>query len=134
MIFLLLALRGVRRAAGPVARLSKLCHPQPAWHVPLHGTWAAGARAGGTGNGGTVPAAQRAPVALGGKVAVLGAGLSLPVLPAVFNGKPLSGATLAAPTATAIMSVRAWPGVITGLCWAGRQNSRTEVVIDAAIG
>jgi PQQ-like domain len=109
------------------------CHPQPAWHVLLHGTWAAGDRAGGTGNGGTVPAVGQAYVAAGGGVAVLGAGLSLAGYQ-LSSGKPLWQATLAAPAGTAIMSVRAWTGVITvGLLGPGG-DSRTEVLIDAATG
>jgi hypothetical protein len=109
------------------------CYPQPAWHVPLHGTWAAGASAGGTGNGGTVPAVGQAYIAAGGGVAVLGAGLSLAGY-RLSNGKPLWQATLAAPVGTAIMSVRAWPGVITVGLLGPAGNSRTEVVIDAATG
>jgi hypothetical protein len=109
------------------------CHAQPAWHVPLVGTWAAGTRAGGPGNGGTVPAVGQAYVAAGGGVAVLGAGLSLAGY-RLSDGKSLWQVTLAAPAGSAIMSVRAWLDVVTvGLLGPGG-NSRTEVVIDATTG
>jgi hypothetical protein len=80
-----------------------------------------------------VPVVGQAYVAAGGGVAVLGAGLSLAGY-RLSSGKPLWQATLAAPFGTAVMSVRAWPGVITvGLLGPGG-DSRTEVVIDAATG
>jgi PQQ-like domain len=109
------------------------CHAQPAWTRRLDGTWTAGTSAGETGNGGTVPAVGQAYVAAGGEVAVLGAGLSLAGY-RLSDGKPLWQVTLAAPPGTAIMSVRAWPGVVTvGLLGPGG-NSRTEVVISATTG
>ena len=103
------------------------------WARRLRGTWAAGTGPGGTGDGGTVPAVGQAYVAVGGGVAVLGTGLSLAGY-RLSDGKPLWQMTLAAPAGTTIMSVRAWPGVVTvGLLGPGG-NSRTEVVIDATTG
>jgi hypothetical protein len=109
------------------------CRAQPAWTRRLDGTWAAGTRAGETGNGGTVPAVGQAYVAAGGGVAVLGAGLSLAGY-RLSDGKPLWRAALAAPAGTTILSVRAWPGVVTVGLLGPAGNARTEVVIDAATG
>jgi len=121
-------------AAPPHACQGAGCQAQPAsWSHPLDGTWAAGARAGGTGNGGTVPAVGQAYVAAGGGAAVLGTGLSLAGY-RLSDGKPLWRMTLAGPAGTTIMSVRAWPDVITvGLLDPGG-NSRTEVVVSATTG
>ena len=80
-----------------------------------------------------MPAVGQAYVAAGGGVAVLGAGLSLAGY-RLSDGKPLWRMTLAAPAGTTIMSVRAWPDVVTvGLLGPGG-NSRTEAVIDATKG
>ena len=114
------------------------CRAQPVsalrWTVGLSGTWSAGTGPGSTGDGGTVPAfGQQAYVAVGGGVAVLGTGLNLTGY-TLSHGKELWNTTLGAPDGTVIMSVRAWPGVITvGLLAAGGR-SRTEVVLDATTG
>jgi hypothetical protein len=105
----------------------------PRWKHRLPGTWAAGSRANGTGNGGTVPAVGQAYVAVGGGIAVLGTGLSLAGY-RLADGKPLWQVTLAAPAGTAIMSVRAWPGVVTVGLLAPSGNSRTEVTVNATTG
>jgi PQQ-like domain len=113
------------------------CHAQPAsalrWAVRLDGAWTAGTSASGTANGGTVPAVGQAYVAAGGGVAVLGVGLSLDGY-RLSDGKSLWRVTLGAPIGTTIMSVRAWPGVVTAGLLGPSGNSRTEVVIDAATG
>jgi hypothetical protein len=109
------------------------CHPQPAWSHTLDGTWAAGTRAGVPGDGGTVPALGQAYVAAGGGVAVVGTGLDL-VGYRLAGGQPLWRVTLAAPAGTTIMSVRAWPDVVTVGLLAPGGNTRTEAVIDAATG
>jgi PQQ-like domain len=113
------------------------CHAEPAleprWHVPLGGTWAAGGSASGTANGGTVPAAGQAYVAVGSVVAVLGAGLSLAAYQ-LAGGTPLWHVTLAEPAGTSIMSVRAWPGVITVGLLGPSGTSRTELTVDASTG
>jgi PQQ-like domain len=109
--------------------------PVPAqwWAVSLPGTWSAGTGPGTTGDGGTVPAVGQAYVAVGSGVAVLGTGLSLTGY-TLSRGRQLWQTTLSAPVGTVIVSVRAWPGVITvGLLAAGG-SSRTEVVIDALTG
>ena len=109
------------------------CRAQPAWTVPLDGTWAAGTRAGGTPNGGTVPAVGQAYVAAGGGVAVVGTGLGLAGY-RLSDGKPLWQVTLHAPAGTTIMSVRAWTDVVTVGLLGPASNSRTEVVIAATTG
>ena len=99
----------------------------------LDGTWAAGGSADGTVNGGTVPVVGQAYVAAGGGVAVLGAGMSLAGY-LLADGKPLWQVTLAGPAGSTIMSVRAWPGVVTVGLLGPSGNSRTEVTVNAATG
>ena len=106
------------------------------WSAALSGTWTAGATGdGGTagGDGGTVPAAGQAYAAVGSHVAVLGAGLALAAF-RLTDGDPLWRVTLNAPAGTAIMSVRAWPGVVTVGLLAPDGRSRTEAVLDAGTG
>lgn len=103
------------------------------WAVRLAGTWAAGTGAGVTGNGGTVPAVGQAYVAAGGGVAVLGTGLTLTAY-TLATGAELWETTLDGPAGTAIMSVRAWQGVISAGLLSPSGRSRTEVVLDAATG
>ncbi|HVT68660.1 MAG TPA: PQQ-binding-like beta-propeller repeat protein, partial [Trebonia sp.] len=125
------------------------------WAARLAGAWSAGTRSPSSGDEGTVPAVGQGYVAVGGGVAVVGAGLSLAGY-ALSNGARLWQETLGAPAGTVIMSVRAWPGVVTaGLrspdgtvimsvrAWPGvvtagllapGGRSRTEVVIDASTG
>jgi hypothetical protein len=125
-------------SASPRACQGAACHAQPAsplrWAVRLDGTWAAGTSAGGTGNGGTVPAVGQAYVAVGGGVAVVGAGLSLAGYQLSDHKLLWRVTTLAAPAGTTIMSVRAWPGVVTVGLLGPSGDSRTEVVIDATTG
>jgi PQQ-like domain len=99
------------------------------WAVRLPGAWSADV----TGNGGTMPATGQAYVGVGDGTAVLGRGLQV-------TGYALATlaqrwqVTLTAPAGAAIMSVRAWPGVITvGLLSPGG-HSRTEVVLSAEDG
>jgi hypothetical protein len=104
------------------------------WAVALSGTWSAGTGPGTTGDGGTVPAfGQQAYVAVGGGVAVLGTGLDVTGY-ALSRKDRLWETTLGAPAGTVIMSVRAWPGVVTVGLLAPDGRSRTEVVIDASTG
>jgi hypothetical protein len=106
------------------------------WTVPLPGTWSAGTVTGGAGDGGTVPVGEQAYVAVGGGLAVLGTGLDV-------TGYALDGGsgtaqrwqlTLDAPIGSAIVSVRAWPQVVTVGLLAADGHSRTEVVIDSLTG
>jgi PQQ-like domain len=103
------------------------------WTVGLSGAWSAGTGPGSTGDGGTVPVAGQAYVAAGGGVAVLGAGLSVTGYQ-LSSGKQLWQTTLDAPLGTGIMSVRAWPGVITVGLLAPDGRSRTEAVLNATTG
>lgn len=119
------------------------CQAQPVsaqlWAVPLVGTWPAGTWSAGTGpgttgDGGTVPVdGQAAYVAVGSGLVVVGTGLSLTGY-VQSTGRERWEITLTAPIGTEIMSVRAWPGVITVGLLAPGGPSRTEVVIDAATG
>lgn len=103
------------------------------WAARLPGTWSAGTRSGSSGDEGTVPAVGQAYVAVGGDVAAVGAGLTLTGY-ALSNGARLWQETLGAPAGTVIMSVRAWPGVVTAGLRSPDGRSRTEVVIDATTG
>jgi len=113
------------------------CHgcvnAQPAtvqrWAVPLTGTWLAGSG----GVAGTVPAVGQAYVAVGGGVAVLGNGLTLTAFE-LRDGAQLWQDTLTEPAGAAIMSVRAWQGVVTAGVLSADGGTRTEAVIDAGSG
>jgi hypothetical protein len=120
--------------AGPGCRTQAIAAWR--WAVRLTGTWSAGGTgAAGTasGDGGTVPAAGQAYVAAGDRVAVLGAGLDLDAF-RLTDGRRLWQTALAAPAGTVIMSVRAWPAVVTVGLLAPDARSRTEVVLDADTG
>ena len=119
-------------AAGQPPASCHACRPQPAnaerWASRLPGAWTAG-----TGATGTVPLSGQAYVAAGGGVAAVGDGLTVTAY-ALRDGHVLWQITLTAPAGSMIMSVRAWPGVVTaGVLRKGGQT-RTEVVIDAATG
>jgi hypothetical protein len=108
------------------------CRAQPAtvqdWAAPLTGAWTAGDAAAGT-----VPANGQAYVAVGDGIAVVGNGLTLTAFEAA-NGTQLWQSTLTAPIGSAIISVRAWQGVITAGVLAANGLKRSEMVIDAATG
>ena len=80
-----------------------------------------------------MPAVGQAYVAVGGGVAVLGTGLSVTGY-TLSSGKQLWQTALDAPLGTEIISVRAWPGVITVGLLAPDGRSRTEVVLNATTG
>ncbi len=110
------------------------CHQQPAsaerWAAPLSGTWTAGG--GNSAAAGTAPAGGQAYVAVGGALAVVGTGSTVSAY-GLSDGALKWLITLPARFGATIISVRAWPGVITvGLL--GRGATRTEVVLDAATG
>jgi hypothetical protein len=108
------------------------CRVQPAsaerWVGKLSGAWTAG-----TGTAGTVPVSGQAYVAVGGGVAAVGDGLTVSGY-GLHDGRPLWRAALNAPAGAAIMSVRAWPGVVTAGVVARGGRTRTEVVIDSVTG
>jgi hypothetical protein len=119
-------------AAGQQPAACHGCRSQPAnaerWASRLPGDWAAG-----DGATGTVPLSGQAYAAAGGGVAAIGDGLTVTAY-ALRDGHVLWQITLTAPAGSTIMSVRAWPGVVTaGVVPKGGQT-RTEVVIDAATG
>jgi hypothetical protein len=121
----------------PPSCLGTGCHAQPEsalrWTAGLAGTWSAGLGPVTTGDGGTVPADGQAYVAVGGGLAVVGTGLSLTGYSAS-TGKQRWQVTFSAPPGTAIISVRAWPGVVTAGLLAPDGRTRTEAVIDATAG
>ena len=98
------------------------------WASPLPGQWAAVDSATGT-----VPASGQDYVAVGGEVAAIGGGLTVTAYD-LRDGKLLWQATLLAPAGSAIMSVRAWPGVVTAGVIGASGRTRTEFVLDAATG
>jgi len=108
------------------------CRTQPAtvqdWAAPLTGPWQAGNAAGGT-----VPASGQAYVAVGNGLAVVGDGLTLTAFAAT-DGAQRWQVTLNAPIGSAIISVRAWPGVITAGVLSADGQTRDEVVLDASTG
>jgi hypothetical protein len=123
------------------------CQPRTAmaqrWAVRLPGVWSAGTSSAGTsstgtssagvGDGGTVPATGQAYVAVGSDVAVVGAGLTLTAY-ALSDGARRWQVTLGAPPGTQIISVRAWPGVITAGLLAPGGSARTEAVVSTRTG
>lgn len=119
-------------AAAPQPAACHGCRAQAAsaerWAARLSGAWTAG-----DGATGTVPLSGQAYVAVGGGVAVVGAGLTVTAY-GLGNGRPLWQTTLDAPVGSAIMSVRAWPGAVTAGVLAKGGRTRTEVVIDSATG
>jgi len=98
------------------------------WASPLPGQWAAVDSATGT-----VPASGQDYVAVGGEVAAVGGGLTVTAYD-LRGGKLLWQATLLAPAGSAIMSVRAWPGVVTAGVIGASGRTRTEFALDAATG
>ena len=116
------------------------CHPAAVsavrWAARLPGDWSAGGT-GGDGDGGTSPALGQAYVAAGGTVAVVGSGLEVTGY-TLATGQQAWQAELGEVPGTAlgstIMSVRAWPGVVTVGLLAPDGRSRTEVVLSAATG
>jgi hypothetical protein len=116
----------------PQAAACHGCRAQSAnaerWHSRLPGSWAA--RDDATG---TVPVSGQAYAAVGGGVAAVGNGVTVTGY-RLRDGQPLWQVTLSEPPGAAIMSVRAWPGVVTAGVVARDGRTRTEVVIDAMTG
>jgi len=99
------------------------------WTSPLAGTWAVG-----SGLTGTFPVAGQDYVAAGDNVAVAAGGLLVSAY-ALSNGSALWQTTLTDfKPGSAIMSVRAWPGVITVGVVSPSGTSRTEVVMSSLTG
>jgi hypothetical protein len=119
-------------ASGQQAPACSGCRTQPVnaerWASPLPGQWAA--LDGATG---TVPASGQDYVAVGGEVAAVGGGLTVTAYN-LRDGKLLWQATLMDPAGSAIMSVRAWLGVVTAGVVDASGRTRTEFVLDAATG
>jgi hypothetical protein len=122
-------------AAQPGGRCQGACRPAgPAgkvlWTARLAGQWTAS-----SGLAGTVPASGQAYAAVGSGVAVVGSGTSLSAFSSR-TGTALWTASLPGfPAGAAIVSVRAWPGVVAaGVAYGPGGRSRTEVIVSAATG
>ena len=102
------------------------------WTRRLPGSWAAQ-----NGALGTVPSQGQADAAVGNGLVVVGFGGTV-LAYRLSDGQPLWTADLAGfPVGSAIVSVRAWPGVVTaGVSLPGGSGSggRDEVVLSAATG
>jgi hypothetical protein len=142
LLAVLLFLPGPASGGSPAQQGCRGCRAQPAvaqeWAVRLTGPWSAGAVTGSgaamsAGDGSTVPAFGQGYVAVGGGIAVLGSGLSLTGY-SLAKRMQLWQVTLDAPFGSAIISVRAWPGVVTAGILAPSGRTRTEVVLDATTG
>jgi hypothetical protein len=116
----------------PVACQGRTCHPTVSaqrWTSLLPGVWAVG-----SGPTGTVPVSGQAYVAVGDGVAAVGNGLTVEAY-GLRDGQPRWELTMTAfRPGSAIMSVRAWTGVITVGVAAPASSGRTEVVIDSVTG
>jgi hypothetical protein len=119
-------------ASGQPAPACRGCRAQPVnaerWASPLPGQWMAT-----DGATGTVPVSGQDYVAVGGGVAAVGGGLTVTCYD-LRDGVPRWRLTLPEPAGSAIMSVRAWPGVVTVGVVGPSGRTRTEVVIDAVRG
>jgi hypothetical protein len=111
------------------------CHQQSAnaerWIAPLAGEWTAGGANSATA--GTAPQSGQAYVAVGGGLAVVGAGRMVTGY-ALADGAVQWLITLPPEDGATIISVRAWPGVVTVGMLGFDGTSRTEVVLDAVTG
>lgn len=115
-------------AGRPCARAGRIL-----WAEPLPGDWRAAA-----GELGTVPSSGQAYAAAGDGVAAVGDGTAVTAY-SLASGRRLWTAQLAGyPAGSAIVSVRAWPGVVTaGLmepATGAGAGSRTEIVLSARSG
>jgi len=119
-------------ASGQQPGACRGCRVQPAtaqrWTAQLSGAWSVAA-----GATGTVPAAGQAYVAVGDGIAAVGDGLTLTAY-RLRDGQQRWQVALSAPAGSSIMSVRAWPGVLTVGLLAPGGRTRTEVVLDSATG
>jgi hypothetical protein len=111
--------------AGPACQAP--ASPQR-WAVPLTGSWAVG-----SGLAGTYPLSGQAYVAAGDGVAAVGDGLTVSAYRLATGALAWQETLGGFGPGAAVMSVRAWPGVVTAGV-AGRGGTRTEVVLDAGTG
>ena len=119
-------------ASGQQPPACRGCRAQPVnaerWASRLPGQWAAS-----DGATGTVPASGQDYVAVGGGVTAVGGGLTVTCYD-LRDGHLRWQATLPAPAGSAVMSVRAWPGVVTAGVAGPSGRTRTEFVLDAVTG
>jgi hypothetical protein len=122
-------------AAGQPAPSCVTCHAaQPAglgaerWSARIPGRWVV--EPGATG---TVPQSGQAYVAAGSGIAVVGLGLTVAAY-RLSDGTPLWQVKIGAPAGAAVISVRAWQGVVTAGITSPNGSKRTEAVIDTESG
>jgi hypothetical protein len=100
------------------------------WKSPLPGQWTTS-----SGLAGTVPVSGQAYVAVGDGVAVVGLGLHLNAYSSRTGALRWSAELPGFPADAAVVSVRAWPGVVTaGVVYGPGARSRTEVMISGSSG
>jgi PQQ-like domain len=119
-------------ASGQQTPACRGCRAQPVnaerWSSKLPGQWVAV-----DGATGTVPASGQDYVAVGAGVAAVGGGLTVTGYD-LRDGKVRWQVTLPGPAGSAVMSVRAWSGVVTAGVAGPSRRTRTEFVIDALTG
>lgn len=119
---------GPQVAACQGTACRQVTNPQR-WAIPLTGAWAVG-----RGLAGTFPVSGQAYVAADDGVAVLANGLAVSAYQ-LASGAALWQITLGGfKPGSAVMSVRAWPGVVTVGVADPADTARTEVVIDSVTG
>lgn len=100
------------------------------WARPLPGQWTTS-----SGLAGTVPASGQAYAAVGNGVAAVGLGLGVRAYNSRTGTRLWNAELNGFPAGAAIVSVRAWPGVVTvGVGYGPGARSRTEVVIESSSG
>jgi hypothetical protein len=122
----------------PAAACRAACHPGSVpsmvrWTAPLAGAWRVV-----PGLAGTVPTTGLAYAAVGGGVAVVGAGLTVTAYSSATGDLAWQDTLTGFPAGAVIVSVRAWPGEVTaGVSYrpaSGGAPRCTEVVLSAADG
>lgn len=112
----------------PAPRTARLHGSAERWAARLPGQWIAS-----PGAAGTVPASGQGYIAVGGGLVAVGAGLAVTAY-RLSDGARLWQLTLDAPAGSKIVSVRAWPGVVTVGVAGTSGATRTETTISAKSG
>lgn len=119
-----------RPASGqqPATRSARPQGSAERWTARLPGQWIAA-----PGAAGTVPASGQGYIAVGGGLVTVGVGLTVTAY-RLSDGARLWQLSLDAPAGSRIMSVRAWPGVVTAGVAGASGATRTETAISAKRG